>query len=454
MTIQTKVQGAKYHVSESKDWGKRRLFTSKFIASQEDRKRKITGMVEKDLGDFKRGARALARNSRMSGMYGSSPEIQALPKTIEGILEATNMNIGPATNTELVNDIAGILEGRGKQIEAAIRSNPREAMQKMLDIYVRTLNELDESYGELKPFFSAVRTSSSLISKQAAVRFHRGPKSMFIEADEKRLAKLAAEINADPDKIEGHIRNLKIAEAQLSMVTEIRNAMKEGNYAKASEIALNYPATYTEGAMADDIYGPEGREATTVAGLRHLSDEIDNDIKALLAFKASKGKGKPKVTNEDVNIKMQKLFIIGHAMIDTLDEELKSASEKEMKDHLEGLKEEVLGELDAANKSVKAAWETLGRGKSIDFSSIKETNPEIIRSVSDFLRAEDAREAHLRDDIENKLRALSKTMGIPAIRLEDAVERAMMDMTRIKQGLRDRNVFDEAKFMDTLPDSS
>ncbi|MDE1824443.1 MAG: hypothetical protein KGH74_04060, partial [Candidatus Micrarchaeota archaeon] len=220
MTIKTKTEAVKYHYSEAKDSAKRHVFTPKFIASQEDRRGKLTVAVFKDLNGVKRGSKYLSENAKKSNLYNRLGAVHGLPDSLDSILTEANMKDGAATNAVLLEDITRSLEKNGADLAAEIHKDPRAAMSMMVGTYKRILDDLDKSYGELKPFFSAVRTANSLISKQAAIRFHRGPKSLFVEADERKLVQLATYINNHQDQFKEQLKTLKAAQVHLDMITE------------------------------------------------------------------------------------------------------------------------------------------------------------------------------------------------------------------------------------------
>ncbi|MDE1824548.1 MAG: hypothetical protein KGH74_04610, partial [Candidatus Micrarchaeota archaeon] len=200
----------------------------------------------------------------------------------------------------------------------------------------------------------------------------------------------------------------------------------------------------------EDTLEMAGREETAIVGLRKLKDEIAGDISALKGYKDGTIKDDPGITNKDVNMKMYRLFIVGHALVHALNEEQKSAISDDRKKSLENLKIQTEIELTRANQMIKDAQGMLGKGKSLNMAKFREADSGLVALVSGFLRAEEAREADLKSSIEDKLRSLSRLMGIPAIRIDDAISKAIDDMVSMKASLRDKSVFGSTDYIETL----
>lgn len=484
MTLKTRITGGKEAISGALESAKHSAYraTGPHIVAGvlEDRKGRLTNAVKKDQETFVRRTNHILDSVPMFMKHNvsdelaeSNPELHAqLAKTnaslgrltavLDSILTDTNLKHGEAPNEWLVEGITATLKDKGQELSLLIdQGDRRGAMNLILGFEDNILKALAGTHAELRPIYNTARDVDSLISKRSHVGHIPSIRSLNMAREERRLEDAADRIIGDSASIKEHLWQLKEYEAFLDMVGKVRGAMKAGDYRSAAEIAATYHESYRylvtpesrapTSAPTREAEAIEGREDVMVLGIANLSTEIRGDIEGMLKYK-KEGGTRPAVSPKDVAEKQIALSQMGHSLIHALEAEMESAPTDERAAFLQNFIDWTREELTRANMISREGAKELGLSTvSVDASKLMGSDAKLIGLISEFLRAESAREESIRDSIAREYMKLlgvggdmAKHMAITDLDRKEIIDRMIGRLAEIKGNLRDRMVFDDS----------
>ena len=399
--------------------------TKRFYASLQDRFDKVGKIVDKGLDQFREDAANSSAGSeklKKAIIPDATPEQEKLNEqykkhndTIESFQEIMERvggiagipKNGPITDEEkeIVKRIKVILKEKGEEILTRFDKSPREAMNYMRDIIgeregavrgalgrwsISNIGEIPD--GELK--------MRSLSSKIRGMRYHRGvlnPRSLGATSTQENVIGNIKEMVDKTDTVKGVEEKLEAmltAQALVSMVTAVRDAMRKGggDLKGARTAAVSFYETYgkemenmaektkTRNKVASIIEGGiiiEQME-TRLDKLKDLAD----DAKGLLNDdKSQKGDIIDKV--KELNDHNLVFFAAGHAYMDMMN----PGDQKKMNDLFEQANA-ILDEVKDAGKARSDISFTMGTVNVGKLNAIRAEGGDLISAINASTAAE------------------------------------------------------------------